>query len=185
MPSVLSHAFAAVALGRTVTGGKFPKRFWFLMAFSAVMPDFDVIGFLFGVDYGDMLGHRGLTHSLAFAFAWSAILMFAAFRQVPRFSGLWWKMFFLLFIATASHGVLDAFTNGGLGVAFFAPFDSTRYFFPWRPIEVSPIGVGGFFTERGREVLWSEMKFVWLPCAVVCGCGILLRRKPSSHKGGE
>src|SRR5262245_35684785 len=100
------------------------------MAFSAMMPDFDIIGFAFGVEYGDMLGHRGLTHSPAFAVIWSLAVMFAAFGAVGRFSKLWWKMFLLLFAATASHGVLDAFTNGGLGVAFLAPFDGTRYFFP-------------------------------------------------------
>ena len=38
---------------------------------------------------------------------------------------------------TASHGLFDAMTNGGLGVAFFAPLDNARYFLPWRPIPVS------------------------------------------------
>ena len=66
-------------------------------------------------------------------------------------------------LATASHGVLDALTDGGLGVAFFSPFDNTRYFFPWRPLEVSPISITRFFSEGGGEVLRSEFKFVWLP----------------------
>jgi len=35
-------------------------------------------------------------------------------------------LFAYLFLATASHGVLDAMTNGGLGVAFFSPFDNRR-----------------------------------------------------------
>src|SRR5215831_7502105 len=51
-------------------------------------------------------------------------------------------LFAYLFLATASHGVLDAMTNGGLGVAFFSPFDTTRYFLPWRPIRVSPSRFG-------------------------------------------
>ena len=54
-----------------------------------------------------------------------------------------------LFMATASHGVLDAMTDGGSGVAFLAPFDDTRYFLPWRPIPVSPIGVSRFFSGAG------------------------------------
>jgi inner membrane protein len=66
------------------------------------------------------------------------------------------------FLITASHGVLDALTDGGLGVAFFAPFTARRYFFPWRPIEVSPIGLG-LFSERGAEVFASEFVWVWLP----------------------
>jgi hypothetical protein len=40
-------------------------------------------------------------------------------------------------------------TDGGLGAAFFAPFDNKRYFLPWRPIQVSPISVHRFFTPRG------------------------------------
>jgi hypothetical protein len=27
----------------------------------------------------------------------------------------------VLFVVTASHGILDAMTDGGLGIAFFAP----------------------------------------------------------------
>ena len=44
---------------------------------------------------------------------------------------------FLLFVAMASHGVLDALTDGGRGVGFLIPFSSERFFFPWRPIPVS------------------------------------------------
>jgi inner membrane protein len=72
-----------------------------------------------------------------------------------------------IFAATASHGLLDGLTNGGLGVAFFAPFDSARYFFPLRPILVSPIGVGAFLSQRGLSVLLSEMTWVWPPSIAV------------------
>src|SRR5262249_56911140 len=75
-----------------------------------------------------------------------------------------WAFFFL---TTASHGVLDAMTNGGLGVAFFAPFSNARYFFPWRPIVVSPISVGEFFGPPGPRVMWSALGSVWVPSAVV------------------
>jgi inner membrane protein len=63
---------------------------------------------------------------------------------------------------TATHPLLDALTDGGLGVALFAPFSPDRYFLPWRPIEVSPIGPS-FFSERGFHVLISEIRWVWLP----------------------
>ena len=63
---------------------------------------------------------------------------------------------------TASHGILDALTDGGLGIAFFSPFDTHRYFFPWRPIQVSPIGPG-FFSARGVRVLASELRWIWIP----------------------
>jgi membrane-bound metal-dependent hydrolase YbcI (DUF457 family) len=49
----------------------------------------------------------------------------------------------LLFLAAASHPLLDMLTDGGLGVALLAPFSWSRYFFPFRPIPVSAIGVDG------------------------------------------
>jgi inner membrane protein len=72
-------------------------------------------------------------------------------------------LFAYLFLATASHGVLDAMTNSGLGVAFFSPFDNSRYFLPWRPIRVSPIAVTRFFSARGYAILKSELIWIWVP----------------------
>ena len=78
-------------------------------------------------------------------------------------------------IVTASHGVLDAFTNGGPGVAFFAPFDDTRYFFPWRPVPVSPLAAN-FFSEWGWRVFRAELVMVWLPAAAIAAGALLSRR---------
>jgi inner membrane protein len=85
-------------------------------------------------------------------------------------------LFGYLFLATASHGVLDAITNGGLGVAFFSPFDNTRYFLPWRPVRVSPIAVYRFFSARGYAVLQSELLWIWLPAILFAGMVLALRR---------
>lgn len=76
-------------------------------------------------------------------------------------------MWLYLFLATASHALLDAMTTGGKGVAFFSPFDNARYFLPWRPIQVSPIGVEKFFSNRGLRVLESELLWVFLPSLVL------------------
>ena len=80
-------------------------------------------------------------------------------------------------ICTASHAVLDALTTGGLGVAFFSPFDSTRYFFPWRPIQVSPIGVERFFSEKGIKVLLSEFVWIVIPSTVYILITIYIKRR--------
>jgi len=72
--------------------------------------------------------------------------------------------------------LLDMLTNGGRGIALFAPFSNARYFFPWRPIEVSPISVQRFFSQRGVQIMRSELQWVWLPAAVVCILGMLGRR---------
>jgi inner membrane protein len=150
-------------------------RFWVFGAACSVGPDLDVLGFWLGIPYDHLLGHRGLTHSLFFA-ALLAVGVVAAAFDGPEWSGARLRVWAYLFGATASHGILDAMTNGGLGVAFFAPFDSTRYFLPFRPIEVSPIGLGEFFTAYGWVVLASEIPWVWLP-AVLFAAPLWLARR--------
>jgi inner membrane protein len=181
MPSIFTHAFAALALGKASAQGKMPARFWALSAMCAVLPDADVLGYSFGLQRGSMLGHRGLTHSLAFALLLALTVVLLAFRKTRAFSKGWWLLVLYFFAATASHGLLDALTDGGSGVAFFAPFDAGRYFFPWRPIEVSPIGMR-FFSARGLEVLESELVWVWIPAAALVASALGYRRLRASSK---
>jgi inner membrane protein len=122
-----------------------------------------VLGFRFGIRYGDLWGHRGMTHSLLFA----AVVATVMALRLSHSATERWTLGSLLFMITASHGLLDAMTNGGLGVAFFSPFDRTRYFLPWTPVQVSPIGAGGFFSGRGLEVIWSEIVWLWGPIIIV------------------
>lgn len=165
MATLFSHAIVALALGKGFTAERMPIRFWVASVVCAMLPDIDVIGFGFGVRYGDLLGHRGLTHSIIFALLVGVATVTLLFREARLFSRTWFGMVTYFFLVTASHALLDALTNGGLGVAFFAPFDNTRYFFPWTPIEVSPIGLR-FFSERGVVVILSEVIWIWIPSAV-------------------
>jgi inner membrane protein len=143
-------------------------------ALCSVIPDLDVIGFRFGVPYANFWGHRGFTHSLAFAALIAGAVTSVVFRRgVPNLSQ--YSLALYLFLATASHGVLDAMTNGGLGVAFFSPFDNNRHFFPWRPILVSPIAMGRFFSTRGYLILQSELLWIWLPAGLLAGLALSLR----------
>src|SRR4029077_6028824 len=64
-----------------------------------------------------------------------------------------------------SHGLLDTMTDGGQGVALFWPWTTARYFAPWRPIPVAPIGKG-MFSERGLHV--TEVEFVLFLPFLVC-----------------
>jgi inner membrane protein len=171
MPSVFSHAIAAVAIGGAAVGGPSRLTIWTLGAICAVIPDLDVVSFHFSLPYSHMLGHRGLSHSLLFAAVLASIVtvLLRRIRTGRPSAARLWAFFFL---ATASHGVLDAMTDGGFGVAFFAPFSDARYFFSWRPIVVSPIGVGEFFGPRGLRVIWSELGWVWLPSAVLFLAGL-------------
>jgi inner membrane protein len=140
----------------------------------AMAPDADVIAVWAGVPWGHVLGHRGLTHSLPFAAALALVVVWLGFRG-PAWAGRRGRLWLALFVATASHGTLDALTDGGPGIAFLAPFDDTRYFAPWQPIRVSPISVRRFLSERGLRVLQSELVWVWLPAAVLVATARLTR----------
>ena len=167
MPTIFSHSLAAVALGSAYPERKLPPRFWVLAALCAALPDVDVLGFTLGLSRDDVLSHRGFTHSLFFAAGIGFLIVVAFFSNWEKFSKRWWTLIAFFFIVTASHGVLDAMTNGGRGIAFFAPFSDTRYFFPWRPIEVSPLGLDRFLSGRGLEVMISEFKWIWIPSGLL------------------
>jgi len=166
MASAFSHAFVACAIGTFQPSLFRTTRFWLLSALCAIVPDLDVIGFFAGIEYSDLFGHRGITHSLVFALMLVIVTVRYGFPDHRFPSAGWGGLFYHFFLVTASHGVLDAMTNGGVGVAFFAPFDETRYFFPWRPVKVSPIGIWSFFSLTGFLVLLSEALFIWLPTLV-------------------
>jgi inner membrane protein len=140
---------------------------------ATMLPDADVVGFAFDIPYGSTFGHRGFTHSIVFALLVATVgtllLRVKPHRPVT---------FAFLFLCAISHPILDAFTNGGRGIGFFSPFSNHRYFFPWRPIDVSPIGVR-FFSDRGLAVIASELMWVWIPCVVVGLAGWLYSRKAS------
>jgi inner membrane protein len=178
MPSIFTHAIAGsalAALGRPAR--QLPPRFWVLAATSAMLPDADVVTFRLGVPYASVYGHRGLSHSLIAAAVTAAAIVgvFLRDRQRPKLTLHLWAVFAVII---ASHGVLDAMTDGGRGIAFFAPFSNKRYFFAWQPIEVSPIGAD-FISARGVAVLLSEAKWVWLPCLGMLAIGLRTRaRRP-------
>ena len=128
---------------------------WTAMALWAALsflPDADVIGFGLGVRYEDPWGHRGATHSLMFASALGTALGLAA----PLFRRPALRTAVTASLVLASHALLDTLTNGGLGCALFWPFDLTRYFAPWTPIPVSPIGLG-YLSAYGLFVAATEM----------------------------
>jgi inner membrane protein len=173
--SAFSHAIAAGALGAAFYRPGWPARFWVLGAACAIAPDVDVVGVQAGIPFGSPLGHRGLSHSLLFAAALAAVVVALCFRRMPEpvSRARLWLYFFL---AGASHGVLDALTNGGPGIAFFVPLDTARYFFPVRPVLVSPIGIRPFFSEWGLRVLESELRWIWLPSLAFVGLALIVRK---------
>jgi len=169
MPTIFSHALVPLAAGAAAGRERVSAKLALVGAWLAIVPDFDVIGFRFGITYASQWGHRGFTHSLLFALLVAGAV--ALLWRPARSPGA----FLFLFAAMASHTLLDLLTDGGQGVAIFWPFDLTRHFLPWQPIRVSPIGAR-FFSERGLETVWSELSLIWLPALAVAGAGVALRR---------
>lgn len=164
MASIFGHAIAAFALGKGFSKTIVNWKFLLLGIICSILPDADVVGFTFGIKYESFWGHRGFSHSILFALIVGVLITVVFYRRLlSTKKSLLLICYFTL--CTASHAVLDALTTGGLGVAFFSPFDTTRYFFPWRPIKVSPIGIERFLGERGVKVLLSEFIWIGIPSA--------------------
>ena len=124
---------------------------WSLLSAAS---DLDVIGFRYGIEYGDPWGHRGATHSLGFSLL--AGLLLAAALAAFRMPFL--RTAALVSTVLASHALLDTLTDGGLGCALLWPFADTRYFAPWNPIPVAPIG-RAFLSSRGLSIMVVELLF--------------------------
>jgi inner membrane protein len=134
MPSSLTHAGAAVAIGAGFAPPGTPRRYWVAGVLCAVLPDLDAIGRPFG--YGDLAflgGHRALTHSVSFAIAVGVVVALLAFRDPHQPCSRTWLATYLA-LATASHGLLDLLTTYGAGVALLSPFSAVRFQSPWQPI---------------------------------------------------
>jgi inner membrane protein len=137
-----------------------------------MLPDLDVLAFRLNVAYSSSLGHRGASHSVAFALVLGALAAACA----PHLRSSRVIAFAFVGLAAASHGLLDMFTNGGLGVAMWWPLSSERLFVSWRVIEASPLSLRRVFSEKGLAVVQSELLWVWLP-AVVCAIALIALRR--------
>lgn len=148
----IGHVAVGLAAGRASRRERTDLRAMGLLAALAMLPDLDVIGFRFGVAYGSAFGHRGAAHSL-FVAVIVGIVVGALVRIGSLSRG---KAMVVCVLVLASHALLDTLTDGGLGVALCWPFSETRYFAPWRPIPVAPIG-RRVLTERGLRVMATEL----------------------------
>ena len=119
MASDFSHAVAALSIGTCFYRPGIPKRLWIAGAVCSAIPDADVIGFGFGIHYGDFWGHRGFTHSLLFAALLGVFVIALGFRDKISSASRFY-LWAYLFLATASHGLLDSMTDGA-SVSRFSP----------------------------------------------------------------
>ena len=172
MPTIFTHpavpAAIAVGLGRA----NISWRLACVAVVASVPPDLDVLSFRLGIPYSHPFGHRGATHSIAFALLLGlcASLLATQLRASVR------AVFLFVTLATLSHPLLDMLTDGGRGVALFWPFSNARYFFPVQTIEVSTLNVRRFLGPAGVNVLLSEMRWMWLTCVGLVMCLLVWRR---------
>lgn len=143
----LGHVIVGLAAGRRLAGDG-PGRSLALamagMVALSLLPDLDVVAFRLGIPYEAPFGHRGASHSLVAA------------ALVGLVVGLWRpRVGAMAGLVVASHGLLDALTDGGHGVALLWPWDEARIFAPWRPLPVAPIG-RGMVSTRGLAVMATE-----------------------------
>lgn len=174
MTTLVTH-IALPVLTRLALGKKIiSTRLMWAGIVVSMLPDMDVILFKFGVAYANQFGHRGASHSLLFVLIIACLgALFAPYLKSGRV-----KAFFFIGASILSHSVLDALTNGGLGVGWFWPWDQTRYFFPYAPIEVSPFHPKYFLEWRGIKVLLSELVWVWIPFTALA---LLIKNIRRSH----
>ena len=166
----LGHIAVGCAVARAHEG-RFNWKAAVAFSTFSLLPDLDVIAFRFGVPYAAPFGHRGATHSVAFALAMGVVAWL-----VTRS----WKSTLALFVVVLSHPLLDMLTDGGLGVALFWPLTPERYFFPWRPLPVAPLG-SGMLSGRGLHVVLVEAA-CFLPLWILA---LAPRRKAALPARGE
>jgi len=177
LASAFTHAFTGLMAGKIAPGEPRPRKAWLCLVVLPVLPDLDFFMHRMGIPRESIWNHRGITHSLFFALLLSILAKALWFKELPWSSRKAWNWVGLLLLAIASHGFLDAFTDGGSGVAFFAPFSAERYFFPWHVIRVSPLSIGRFFDGRAWPILQSEFLWVWLPLLALWGLARLFRAR--------
>src|SRR5262245_57572255 len=111
----------------------------------AVAPDLDTIVMrALDIPYGSFFGHRGFFHSPFFLILFSALMSRRHMWRALLWAG-----------CAVTHPLLDAMTDGGSGVMLLFPFTTERFFFPWTPVHVSPLGILEFF-DRAGYILRSE-----------------------------
>lgn len=175
-----THPIITVALAAPFYRREIPLRIWLWGALLTALPDIDFVGYQMGVPYAHMMGHRGFTHSLFFA-AVVGLLSALFFRKRWPLRLATLGLFF--FLCTASHGILDGMTNGGLGVAYFAPFENSRYWMPFRPIPVAPLNPRLIFSAWGLRVVTSELFWIWLPTLVTAA--VIIAARWRSRRGRD
>jgi inner membrane protein len=174
MPTSIGHAAFSLGVFCAFPRKSLPLYVLPIGCFCSIAPDLDVIAFRFGIPYSHPFGHRGLFHGILISLMFALVigtLTIMIKKDTARRSAI----LLYLGLVTLSHGLLDCFTNGGLGIALFSPFSTHRYFSPYRPIAVSPFGIQGLINHHGLLVLQSELVFIGILVLVMISLSVIIR----------
>ena len=156
----IGHVAVGLAAARFYQGSVEPRpnllvtMAW--MSALALLPDADVIAFTLGIPYRAPFGHRGASHSIMAALLCGLFCTLCSWlgrphsNKSPLYTGIFAGA------VVASHGLLDTLTDGGLGVALLWPLSNQRFFAPWRPLPVAPIGFR-LISPYGARVMLTEL----------------------------
>ena len=152
----VGHLAVGMLVGRVYAGHAPGQRRMAVAAGGALalLPDADVFGVALGLADQGFWGHRGYSHTLAFA-GLVALAAFALLRRRvpdPGFAAV------LAFVAVASHCVLDAMTYDSRGIAFFWPMVEQRVSLPLQIIPPAPHGLA-YLSWRGVEATAVELVY--------------------------
>jgi inner membrane protein len=138
---------------------------------ASLLPDLDFIGLAFGVPLDATWGHRGATHSFAFAISVGLATALVVRRRGQPAA----RIGIGVALVVASHPILDAMTNHGPGCALFWPFDATKYLAPWTPVPTLPN-----FESLTTIVAWqiAAQEFILFTPLWLFALWPFLRRRP-------
>jgi inner membrane protein len=183
MATPVGHSLVALTicapLQRTSLGRAMSIYWWMLiLVLVSLLPDLDVL--LRWLSFSHLLSHRGLTHSLFFALIFTMVITVFCYLSGIIHGNIRTLIKVWLVFATvmASHGLMDALTDGGRGVALFSPFSLHRYFFPIRPIPVAWINHAVLFSPYMLHVYAVEVALFGPFCLAAWGAGADLSGAP-------
>lgn len=145
MSTFVGHALAATVVVSTSRAAIPPQRRPYvtvLAIVAAILPDVDVLL----VTASGVVEHRGLTHSLMFAVISAAAL--AAVARALVDTGIA-RLFVVMFLACASHLLLDFLMGAGPPIRPLAPFDDRGFL---APVRLLPIAYYARTAEGYRSV---------------------------------
>ena len=125
----LTHIALGACIGEALEGKRLGKKSLWLGAIAQSLPDADFAASFWSTPAGNLLAHRGFTHSILFLLLIAPLLALAARRYLhkPSLPFRSWLLFFGVQVAV--HLLIDGFNVYGIG--WFEPFDHARITFNW------------------------------------------------------